>query len=82
VIVHADDPEHDPCWPPGVAVAVYERIGEPPLLGAVKVTVACVSPETAVTFEGALGIVAGVTLLLAVEAVPAPFKFVAVTVKV
>jgi hypothetical protein len=52
------------------------------LLGAVNVTVARELPATAVTIEGALGIVAGMTLLLAVDAAPGPFKFDAITVKV
>ena len=48
---------------------------------AVNVTVACWTPATALTETGALGTVAGVTELLAPEAVLVPTEFVAVTVK-
>ena len=61
-------------------------MGEPPsLAGAVKPTVACVSPAVAVTAVGAPGAVAaacGVTLLEGADAGPVPTAFVAVTVKV
>ena len=43
---------------------------------------ACPWPAVAETLVGALGTVAGVTLLEAVEALEVPTEFVAVTVKV
>jgi hypothetical protein len=58
-------------------------IAAPPILaGAVNVTVACPLAATADTLVGAPGVVAGVTAEEAVEAVPVPTLFVAVTVKV
>jgi hypothetical protein len=58
-------------------------IVDPPLLaGAVKATVACVSPGVATPMTGAPGIVAGVTLLDAAEAAPVPMALMAVTVNV
>jgi len=58
-------------------------IAAPPLFaGAVNVTVACPLAATADTLVGAPGVVAGVTAEEAVEAVPVPTLFVAVTVKV
>jgi len=55
----------------------------PPVLdGAVKLTVALLFPAVAVPVVGAPGIVAGVTLLEAAEALPVPTLLVAVTVKV
>ena len=50
--------------------------------GAVKVTVADVSPAVAVPIVGAPGMVAGVIEFEADEAGPVPAEFVAVTVKV
>jgi hypothetical protein len=50
--------------------------------GAVKLTVACPLPSTAVPIVGAPGTDAGTTLLDGAEAIPAPFTFAAVTVKV
>ena len=57
---------------------------EPPLLaGAVQETTLCVFAfEVADTEVGAPGVVAGVTALLALDALPVPTAFVAVTVKV
>jgi hypothetical protein len=56
----------------------------PPVkLGAVKVTVAVVRPvATADTAVGAADKVTGVTLLLAVLAIPVPMALMACTVKV
>jgi hypothetical protein len=55
----------------------------PPLeAGAVKETVAWPLPAVAVPMVGAPGTVAGVMLLDAAEAAPAPMLLVAVTVKV
>ena len=55
----------------------------PPLLaGAVNAMLASVSPAVAVPMVGALGIVAGVTLLVAADAPLVPFALVALTVKV
>ena len=48
--------------PPGVAVAVYEEIGSPPVLdGTDHDTVAPPTTLAAVTLVGAPGVVAGVT---------------------
>ncbi len=56
---------------------------DPPFeTGGVKVTVACPLPAVAVPIVGASGTVAGVTELLAIEAVLVPYALVAVTVKV
>jgi len=64
--------------PPGVDVAVYERILLPPLFpGSVQLTVACAFPATALTFVGAPGSVAGVTALDGADAGPGPTPFVA-----
>jgi hypothetical protein len=57
-------------------------IGDPPVDDAVKLTVACPLPPVALTFVGALGVVAGVTELLVPEIKPAPIAFVAVIVNV
>jgi hypothetical protein len=57
-------------------------IGDPPVDDAVKLTVACPLPPVALTFVGALGVVAGVTELLVPEIKPVPIAFVAVTVNV
>jgi hypothetical protein len=68
---------------PGLDVAVYEVITEPPLLpGAVNGTVAVVPEIVAVPIVGAPGTVNGVALLLAALAEPVPTEFVAVTVNV
>jgi hypothetical protein len=68
--------------PPGTDVTVYPVIALPPLdAGAVKLTVACALPPTAVTAVGAPGAVAiGVMLLDATDAAPLPKAFMAVTV--
>ncbi len=68
---------------PGVEIAVYEVIAEPPLeAGAVKVTVAWVFPAVAVPMIGAPGTENGVTELEAALGAPVPATVVAVTVKV
>ena len=62
---------------------MYEVIGEPlSEVGASHVTLAWVSPRTAVTFCGAPGTPAGVTAADAVDGSPVPTSFVAVTVNV
>ena len=69
--------------PPGVEVAVYAVIAEPPLeADPVQETVTCVLPAIPVTEVGASGVVLGVTEEEAVDAKPVPEPFVAVTVKV
>jgi hypothetical protein len=58
-------------------------IALPPLLtGAVKLTLACVSAADAVTFVGAPGTVAGVTLFDAIDGALDPAAFAATTVNV
>jgi hypothetical protein len=72
-----------PVKPPGLEVAVYPVIAEPPLLaGAVNVTVACAFPAVAVPIVGAPGTVDGVTEFDAELAGPVPLALVAVTVNV
>lgn len=62
-------------------VTVYNVIALPFAGGAVKLTVACAFPRTAVTAVGAPGTVAvGVTTLEANDGAPVPIAFVAVTV--
>lgn len=69
--------------PSGLEVTVYKVIALPPFdAGAVKLTVAWPLPLVAVPIVGTPGIVAGITLLEAAEADPAPTALVAVTVKV
>jgi hypothetical protein len=69
--------------PPGLAVAVYPVIGDPPVeVGALQDTVARPFPAVAETPVGAPGAVAGVTALDGDEAGPAPAPLVAVTVNV
>jgi hypothetical protein len=69
--------------PPGFAVAVYEVMAEPPVLaGAENETTSVVFPAVTETFCGTLGTVAGVTELLATDALESPTPFVALTVKV
>ncbi len=69
--------------PPGLEVTVYEVIALPPFdEGAVKLTVACALPATAVTAVGAPGGPVGVTLFEGADAAPVPAAFVAVTVNV
>jgi len=70
--------------PPGLAVAVYEVIAEPPVLaGAAQLTATDVEVvvPTAVADVGTPGTPA-VTAVEADEAVPVPSALVAVTVKV
>jgi hypothetical protein len=58
-------------------------MAEPPLeAGAVKDTVACVFPATAVPIVGEPGTEAGVTVFEGSLAAPVPFALVALTVKV
>ena len=69
--------------PPGVDVAAYDVIAEPPLeAGGVNVTVACALPAAAVPIVGGPGTAAGVTLLEGADAGPVPAALVAVTVNV
>jgi hypothetical protein len=69
--------------PPGVDVAVYPVMTEPPLnAGGVNATVACVLPAVAVPIVGALGTVNGVTLLEAADSALLPAMLVACTVNV
>ena len=71
MIVQAAGPAHVPVLAPGLDVAVYCEIAEPPLSeGAVKVTVACPFPPAAPAAVGAPGTVAGVTLFEAAGARP------------
>ena len=68
--------------PPGVDVIVYLVIADPPLLaGAVKLTVVCALPATAVTFVGAPGVVLGVTEE-DIVGLPIPLSFIAITANV
>ena len=72
------DPAPDALCEPHVAV--YAVIAAPPFEpGAVKETVTCAFPATALAPVGAPGTVAGVTLIGA-EAAPVPIAFVALTV--
>jgi hypothetical protein len=83
VMVQAAGPAQEPASPPGLEVAVYVVIAEPPLdAGAVNVMVALVLPATALTDVGAPGSPAGVTLLDALDAEPVPTALVALTVNV
>ena len=70
--------------PPGEEVTVYPVIADPPVFtGAVKLTVALpLLPLTEILVGTPGAVVAGVTADDAVEAVPVPTMFVAVTVKV
>ncbi len=65
-----------------LAVTVYEVIAEPLADAPLKVTTAFDEPATAETVVGAVGTPAGVTAADALEALPVPAAFVAVTVKV
>lgn len=66
-----------------VALAVYPLIAAPPFAdGAEKFTVTCPSAATAVEIVGALGVVEGVTELVADDEAPAPFALLATTVNV
>ena len=68
---------------PGLEVAVYDVIAEPPSeAGAVKGTDAWPFPAVAVPMVGASGTVAGVTELEAALAALVPTLLVAVTVNV
>lgn len=64
--------------PPGVAVNAYEVMTLPPLLGAAHVAVAVPSPAITLGAPGALGVVAGTTVISA-DGIPLPKLFVAVT---
>ena len=70
--------------PSGEEVTVYPVIADPPLLaGGVKLTVALPLLAVAEILVGTPGAVAaGITADEALEAVPVPTEFVAVTVKV
>ncbi len=52
------------------------------LAGAVNATLTCPLPDDAVPIVGAPGTVAGVTTLEALDEMPAPMEFVALTVHV
>ncbi len=66
--------------PPGLDVTVYPVISAPPLfVGALKLTIACPLPASAITSVGASGTVLGVTLFDAAEVLPLPAAFVAKT---
>ena len=70
-----------PILPPGVLVAVYSVIGEPPLFaGGVKTTSTLVSPAIGTPMVGAPGKVKSVTGAEGAEAGPVPTAFLAVTV--
>ena len=73
-----------PVKPPGVDVAMYEVMDEPPFeTGAVKLTDAFPFPAVALPIVGGSGTLAGVIGLLAAEDGEVRFSmFVAVTVKV
>jgi hypothetical protein len=82
VIVIGDEPPVA-VKPPTFELTVYVVIADPPFeLGALNVIVAWPLPAVAVPILGASGTVAGVTLLLADDAVLVPIAFVAVTVNV
>ena len=76
------DSEPDAVTPPGDDVTVYEVIAEPPVAGAVQLTVACSFPRVAETDVGASGVVAGVTGSDGEEGAELPTPFLANTVKV
>jgi hypothetical protein len=60
-----------PVNPPGLEVAVYPVIAEPPLLaGAVNVTVACPFPAVAVPIVGAPGTVEVTAIVIKVSSSP------------
>jgi len=68
---------------PGEEVTVYDVTGAPPLeTGALKLTLACVSPGAAVTAVGGAGTVRGVTAAEGADAAPSPATLCAVTVNV
>ena len=68
--------------PPGLEVTLYDVTPPPPVVGAVKLTVACVLPGTAVAAVGAPGSIGtGITLLEANDGRLVPTSFVAATVK-
>ena len=60
--------------PPGAAVTTYEVMTLPPLLGAAHVTVAAPSLAITLGVPGALGVVAGTTVISA-EGMPLPTEF-------
>jgi hypothetical protein len=57
-------------------------IGAPPFAGSVQLRVADRTPAAAITFVGALGTVAGVTVVEAADAAPVPTALTAATVNV
>ena len=68
--------------PPGLEVRVYDVTPPPPVVGAVKLIVACVLPGTAIAAVGAPGSIGtGITLLEANDGRLVPTSFVAATVK-
>ena len=72
-----------PVKPPGLEVAMYPVISDPPLLvGGVNVIEVCPFPAVAVPIIGASGTVEGVTEFEAELDALVPLAFIAVTVKV
>jgi hypothetical protein len=63
-------------------VTVYFVIALPFAAGAVKLTIACASPATAVTAVGTPGNATGITLLDGADGAPVPITLVALTVNV
>jgi hypothetical protein len=69
--------------PPGEEITVYFVIAEPPSeVGAVKTTVAWLSPAVTEVMKGALGGPVGVAVLDEADGTLVPAEFVAVTAKV
>src|SRR6478736_5022407 len=68
--------------PPGLAVIVYDVMGEPLTTGTFHDTWADLSPRTATTPVGAVGMPAGVTAADGAEGCEVPIALVALTVKV
>jgi len=69
--------------PPGVAVIVYDKIGEPPLfVGGVTVIVAERLPTVTVSIVGGSGTLSGVTATVDIDESDVPTPLVAVTTKV
>jgi len=69
--------------PPGVAVIVYDKIGDPPsLVGGDSVIVAERLPTVTVSMVGGFGTLSGVTATVASDESEVPTPLVAVTTKV
>ncbi len=84
LMVQESAPDDNPqVRPPGLAVAVYAVIVDPPLLtGASHDTTTCPLPLEASILVGASGTVIGVTTLEASDGLDVPAVLVAVTVNV